>query len=1234
MADRTIDIDIVAHDYATNVFRNVTGGLGSFQSGLNTAFGRANYMFRSFNNAMRGISNTAVNALKTAGSAIYNFTEDSIVQFAKLESTMARTMGVLATGYNFNWSNIQKGTGTTTDNAEYTRFIQDRQALTQQTYRLAISGPSGDGSFYNPEEIASAQYELSKGGITAEQMLANDDALTKAVTVFAGANGLDMADAVSYGIQLGAQYDMGTDQWMDMFDMVTWAANQTPNTSVEDMMQALQKVGNVAHGYGVSLEDTLTSLIIMGHSGLKGSQAGSGLATTLTRGISPTGISTAGAPPTENVEEIYNQFKDSIVDENGMFVGMNDYVDMLADVESQLTDQEKAWFNKKLFGLYQTKTALALSKDLGTDIDDESVFSTLSEQLSEQHEDSNQLIYDMVLDSTSGQIEALQNTWDATKMRVGEALKPVTMEVTKQLRQGLETGDFSNIDWDAIRTAVDEAAQNIGDMFGPDAADMMIKISEFVKTVGDFLVNAGQVASVEAPLLGGTFEALVKLLNGDFEGAWDTFTNGIEDTNTAIEGLPEELQGTATAAKNLIIMFEGLLALNVVTKVGEVVTALGGLATALNIWKIAHSLTGKGNVSANINATSPNTVVNTTNAQINAGAITTATFGQVGNMTVASASLINITANIVNVYGGVVNNMGGGGSGGTPQLGGGGYTPILPGGGGYYALPGNGLFTPQLGAGASSFWSSFFGSGTGTLFGIGAGSAATYFLPQLYNMLGLGAGATLPALESGATLMLPEVAGAAGAGGTAAAGGIAGSALLGTALKALGTVGMVIALTDLLTMPAGYAGLPADEVIDLWSKGQQQGVHGKDLTDWINKESGWLSVEGVSVGGNWWGYTEDFQSNFENFFAFMNSAEGMQDFYDALDNQYISNGKITEDFLNNYFTDKGFDTHGGLGQWMLQAMANNMFDAEYTPGHYTGEYADSSFNKFWKEHMNDTNDWSANGTIAQWMAIINGRLDNMTAVAGTDNVYQNQYGEYFRLLENGTIENVTADFNTAVTSMHDASISLQDAANYIVQHPEIIGQSSATNADAITYLSSQLGVDPTLLTSLSSMNISLDTLVAAVVNGISDPELKEAFNTAWGNFESVIAGDMETLSSNVISLSEAVQMALENDKIDVLGLGQGPLSDQGAYDYIMGQLYSGQSANGTLLSNILSGINAIDPTLAVDITQPAPHVDVKVNVNVDKSGNATQNVITDYSGADSWTYRASQRYGSTINLQR
>lgn len=1223
MADRTIDIDIVAHDYATNVFRNVTGGLSNFQSGLNSAFGRANYIFRSFNNAMRGISNTAVSALKTAGSAIYNFTEDSITQFAKLESTMARTMGVLATGYNFNWGNIQKGTGTTTDNAEYARFVQDRQALTQQTYRLAISGPSGNGSFYNPEEIASAQYELSKGGITAEQMLANDDALTKAVTVFAGANGLDMADAVSYGIQLGAQYDMGTDQWMDMFDMVTWAANQTPNTSVEDMMQALQKVGNVAHGYGVSLEDTLTSLIIMGHSGLKGSQAGSGLATTLTRGISPTGISTAGAPPTENVEEIYNQFKDSIVDENGMFVGMNDYVDMLADVESQLTDQEKAWFNKKLFGLYQTKTALALSKDLGTDIDDESVFSTLSEQLSEQHEDSNQLIYDMVLDSTSGQIEALQNTWDATKMRVGEALKPVTMEVTKQLRQGLETDDFSNIDWDSIRTAVDEAAQNIGDMFGPDAADMMIKISEFVKTVGDFLVDAGQVASVEAPLLGGTLEALVKLLNGDFEGAWDTFTKGIEDTNTAIEGLPEELQGTATAAKNLILMFEGLLALNVVTKVGEVVTALGGLATALNIWKIAHSLTGKGNVSANITATSPNTVVNTTNAQINAGAITTATFGQVGNMTVASASLVNITANIVNVYGGAVNNMGGGGSGGTggglPS--GAGPTPTLPSTPTFPSLPG--------GTGGSAMLPFAFGAGGA----LGAGAAGSAMLP--------GATGALPALPG-------AVAGGAGAAGTAGevitmyynpltgsymtAGQMAGSFAV-TGLKVAGLAGLAYV----------GASIPVENQLQTAYQYGFGTDYANYLGDDYNSLSG-LDVGGIAKellvnGGTWYDdmrnvKVQQFMQNEVNPATpdeyreardeFFNTINGLKD-YEA-GKRYLS-GIMDRWYWENSNGDSTFisqDQYLALAGALVQAMSSYIEENGIT-----------------EVSTNALGGPDAGGVPGLGTDIYQNVLDAMSSGLAGESA--------------ATAENAAEVLEQASQQFDASTISLKNAIDTLVAHPEMMGVdkldvsknidqysskygttgiNATMEAMAKEWLTTNLQLDPTLMASLSTMNISLDTLVAAVANGISDPELKEAFNTAWGNFESVIAGDMETISGNVISLSEAVQLALENDKIDVLGLGQGPLSDSGACDYIMGQLYSGQTANGTLLSSILSGINAIDPTLTVDITQPAPNVNVDVRVNVDKSGGVTKNVITNYSGADNWAYRASQRYGSTINLQR
>lgn len=1223
----TIDIDIIAHDYATSAFRAAeieskmfVSSMSRLTTGLHNGFGKANYAFRTFSNAMRGVNNTVVGAMKTAGQAVYNFTKDSIQQFAELENVMARTMGVLATNYNFNWGNIKSGTATPSDRAEYARFQQDYSAMTEQTYRLATYGPTNMGSLYNPAEIAQAQMELAKGGITAEQMLANDDKLVKDVTIFAGANGLDMADAVSYGIQLAAQYEKGTDDWGEMFDKVTWAANQTPNTGVEDMMQALQKVGNVAHGYGISLDDTLVSLIIMGHSGLRGSQAGAGLATTLTRGISPTGISTAGAPPTKNVENLYNQFKDTITDKDGNFIGMDSYIDELSNIENQLSDKEKAWFNKKLFGLYQTKTALALSKNLGGDTDGANVFARLIAQMDAQSDESNQLIYDMILESSGGHLEALKNVWDATKMQVGDALSPVTKAVTKELIKGLQTGDFSNFNWDNIRAAIDEASENLKGLFGEDAGELITKISEWAKAIGEFLVNAGQIAGTEAPLLGGTVDAAIKLLNGDFFGAWEAFQKGLDDTNEAIDGLPEDLQEAAKAVRNLIIAIELLLGLNVVSKVGEFVTAIGSAIFALKMFNgvkaIKNAVTGTAN--ANINASM---------AQVNTG---TTQFGTVGNMTVASAPLINITASVVNVYGGIVN--GGGGSsgmgGGNPMLPSGGGTPMLP-SGGTPVLPGISP-TPMLPAagGGSGIWTAIGGGALG--FGLGEGAAFNF-------LTGGGAAAMLPG-ATGSAAMLPEAAeiielveGADGVWSMAGGGVGAGSSVLGTVSKAIPYIAAFAALAPLFVTTAGVVDSHG-ETASHWLQGYNEGLRGEDLHQYLYQDSNY--IEGVRVGSDDIIYDEEWLPNFEKFMAFATSTEGMQKFYEML--MGTTPGGITEKLLQNFFDEQGLSTKGQLGQWMVTYLLNSMGVGEYeSPSRYQDNFAEDSINKFVDSHLKDfdESEWAGRGTIAQVTAIIAGKLDGLKYVQGTADIYTNQYGEYFKFLSDGTLQNVSSELNAALSNMHVTGLSLQDAVNALIN-------SGMTKNEAINVVAESLNIDPTLLSTLSSMNISLDSLVQAVASGISDPELKQAFLDAWANFESTIQGDMETVSGNVISISDAVRM-LASDPNFQTAVGTGPIpgssyipSADKTYDYVMGKIADGELLNNGLLTNILNGITALDPTLTVDVINTSPTVNVDVDVKVDQAGNVTKNIITSYGALDNWVYRQSQRYGSTVTVQR
>ena len=91
------------------------------------------------------------------------------------------------------------------------------------------------------------------------------------------------------------------------------------------------------------------------------------------------------------------------------------------------------------------------------------------------------------------------------------------------------------------------------------------------------------------------------------------------------------------------------------------------------------------------------------------------------------------------------------------------------------------------------------------------------------------------------------------------------------------------------------------------------------------------------------------------------------------------------------------------------------------------------------------------------------------------------------------------------------------------------------------------------------------------------------------------------------------------------------MNAQSAYDYIMGQFSSpaGIAANQGLLEQINTSIAATNPNVTVDITNPAPTVNVDVDVNVDKSGNVTKNVIQSYTGVDNWMYKYSQRNGSS-----
>lgn len=1037
-ASNKVEIEITAIDRASAVFRSASSSVRSFAINANNGMIRANNALRSYNNTMMGFNSAVQRALWDAGRAIYNFTEDAIKQFAELEKQHAKTMGAMASNYDFNWA----GYNTPTQVANKNRFYADSNALMQQAYVLGSRGPTGTGSLYSPTEIAAAQTALVKAGVDPKDII-NTNALTDVIK-FAGGNDLSIDEAVEFAVQLGTQFKINPVDWGGMLDQVTYAANASV-IDVEDIIASMKYAGNLSSGFDQPLSDVLAALAIMGNSGLKGSQAGTGIAAIFTRSMSPTGITGAGTPPTENVEEIYNQFKDKVTDENGMFLGLGNFTDQLTEIYATLTDEELAWFNKKLFGMFQMKAAMALGR---TGEDGEQVFDEMADSIVNYSPGTNDTIYDIMIGSSGGQLEAVNNAYIAFKQQFGEGLSPITKEVARQMINALSTGDFT-FDFDAMRVAIDEAKALIDEKMGEGVANA-------VGDVGNFILDTAQVGGASFPLLTGTADAVLKLFNGDIDGAIQTFSDHLDDVNGNIEELPTELQDTATGFRNLILVLEGLFALNVVTRISEMLTSIGRLFVGNKI---------------RANITSASTKVTSAKSTINVVGQTNA----IVQYLLAKTNVMYVQAGTVFVNGGSGTGFNGGG--GSPMLGGGGSPLLLPGGGGnVLGLPGSVL--------------------TGVNFGIGL-NLGSQILRNGMQSLGSGAAGAAGAIGSGSLTALPA-AGAAGATGAgAAAGGMSASAIAATAAKALGVVGLVVGTANLLTTSAGINNSPA-YMEEIYQQAYGEGYRGVDEIAKRMTEIDGALIEGGEMPNGEWFYPEDMANFIQNYSSFVTSSDGMQKFYDALTEQILSGGKIDEKFLSGFMSENGIDY--GYGQVILEQLLNNMFGGGYTtPKHYFGDYADSSVNKYVKEHINNPVDWSQYATQDQILSAINNSATNMTTAS--------------------------------------------------------------------------------------------------------------------------------------ISLSDAVKQLLDNDRINILGLGQGPLSDEGAYNYIMGQLGSGGgiAANNELLQQIVGQFAAFDPTTEINLQNPAPIVNVDVDVSVDKNGNVSKNIIKSFSGINDWLFASSKRFGTTSN---
>ncbi len=195
-------------------------------------------------------------------------------------------------------------------------------------------------------DAAEAMVELAKAGFRTDQAIS----ATQASLVLASAAQVNAADSAKYLGDMMDQFGMGADQASSAADTLAATANAASGDII-DIYYAMKYAGPVAHGLGVTMQETASAVGMLGKAGILGQTAG----TTLR------GMMANLAAPTPQMIEGLKAMNIEAWDAQGNFKGLRYVIDGLSKAQHHMTQQDFAAAVKKSMGKPAMSGAIALA---------------------------------------------------------------------------------------------------------------------------------------------------------------------------------------------------------------------------------------------------------------------------------------------------------------------------------------------------------------------------------------------------------------------------------------------------------------------------------------------------------------------------------------------------------------------------------------------------------------------------------------------------------------------------------------------------------------------------------------------------------------------------------------------------------------------------------------------------------------------------------------------------------
>lgn len=344
---------------------------------------------------------------------------------------------------------------------------------------------AGADTAYSAREAAGAQEELAKAGISTSQIIGG--ALTGSLAL-AAAGQLEVARSATIMATTLKQFKLPAEQAGHVSDLLAAGAGKAQG-SVDDLALALQYVGPVAAGLGLSLEETTGTLALFAEQGQLGERAGTGLR----------GVLMALTAPSALAAKTMQQYNVEIFDGQGRMKSLAAVSQELKRAFGNLTEAERSEALGRIFGNEQITAARVLYEGGAEAV------SKWTDEVNDSGYAAEQAA--MRQDNLAGDIEKLGGAFDTALIKTGSGANDVLRDMVQSVT--------ALVDWyGELPDEVQSTALGIGVaaaaalLFSGTALGLIGRFQELKKILDGANMSMGKTALIA----GGVGIALTGLL--------------------------------------------------------------------------------------------------------------------------------------------------------------------------------------------------------------------------------------------------------------------------------------------------------------------------------------------------------------------------------------------------------------------------------------------------------------------------------------------------------------------------------------------------------------------------------------------------------------------------------------------------------------------------------------------------------------------------------------------------